>query len=265
MLIHDILSKSDTVVLDVGCGPGSWSRDVAMKYPKTTVHAVDLSNTVSTKVEKLTNVIFTSANVLKRLPYPDNYFDAVYQRFLISGIPGDRWDDVILELQRVTKPGGFIELVEFDEAQQLGPIGKILIGETFQAHRLRGIDMEFASKMKNRMESLGLEIQSEIIRSLPIGWKGKIGEINARNFAMLMVSCKPMMMKSLEVKSETYDKMVEDMLLEFPKYQAFTNIYAVVAKKPEVQISMIEPFPSQNSNDVHENLYFDVDKEATDY
>ncbi|KAJ1565241.1 hypothetical protein HK096_003852, partial [Nowakowskiella sp. JEL0078] len=42
MPIKDILSQPGSKVLDVGCGPGSWSRDVATEYPNCEVHAITL-------------------------------------------------------------------------------------------------------------------------------------------------------------------------------------------------------------------------------
>ncbi|KAJ1568983.1 hypothetical protein HK096_004631 [Nowakowskiella sp. JEL0078] len=102
MPIKDVLSQPGSKVLDVGCGPGSWSRDVATAYPNCEVHAI--------------------VNI-----DPDNYFDGVFQRFLIAGIPKDKWDDAIRELLRVTKPGGFIECDEPDmRIFRLGPNGQKL-------------------------------------------------------------------------------------------------------------------------------------------
>ncbi|KAJ1564206.1 hypothetical protein HK096_009137, partial [Nowakowskiella sp. JEL0078] len=232
MPIHELLSKPGAIILDVGCGPGSWARDVAKMYPKTSVHAVDMAKTLFDGVGTLPNVTFVTANVLEKLPYPDNYFDAVFQRYLTFGIPKNRWDDVLRELNRVTKPGGHIELVEFDVFQNLGPFGNILLGGMYEAFSHRGTDIEFAPQMKNRMQDvIGLSIKSEIIRSFPIGWQGKFGEINLHNNMMAMASIKPMLMKSLEVSSELYDSMVKDMAIEFPIHKTYGNVYSVVGMK----------------------------------
>ncbi|KAJ1553618.1 hypothetical protein HK096_007133 [Nowakowskiella sp. JEL0078] len=40
MPIKEILLKPGTKILDVGCGPGSWVRDMAVAYPLCDVHAV---------------------------------------------------------------------------------------------------------------------------------------------------------------------------------------------------------------------------------
>ncbi|KAJ1569958.1 hypothetical protein HK096_008540, partial [Nowakowskiella sp. JEL0078] len=159
--------RPGSTILDVGCGAGAWARDVAMMYPQATVYAVDMAKTLFEGIDTLPNIIFTTANVLEKLPFTDNYFDAVFQRFLTVGITKDKWDHVIKELLRVTKPCGFIELVEYEEAQNLGPTSQILIGGILDTLAVRGIDREIALNMKSRMEHAGLIIQSKTVCELP--------------------------------------------------------------------------------------------------
>ncbi|KAJ1553442.1 hypothetical protein HK096_007828, partial [Nowakowskiella sp. JEL0078] len=128
MPIEETISKPGARILDVGCGPGSWARDVATKYPLCEVYAVDMANTLFNGVEILPNTFFVEGNILNGLPFPDNYFDAVFQRYLIFGIPKDKWDFAISELRRVTKPEGFIECIEPNgQLENLGPHGTKLI------------------------------------------------------------------------------------------------------------------------------------------
>lgn len=49
---------------------------------------------------------------LKGLPFPDQQFDYVHQRLLVAAIPAANWPEVIHELVRVTRPGGWVELLE---------------------------------------------------------------------------------------------------------------------------------------------------------
>ncbi|KAF9427310.1 hypothetical protein BGZ94_005139, partial [Podila epigama] len=61
------------------------------------------------------NCSFLQHNILEaRLPFPDNHFDFVHQRFLAAALSPTHWTTVLSELERVTKPGGWIELVELD-------------------------------------------------------------------------------------------------------------------------------------------------------
>ncbi|KAJ1550264.1 hypothetical protein HK096_007857, partial [Nowakowskiella sp. JEL0078] len=142
MPIHEILSQPECDVLDVGSGPGVWARDIAKKYPQAQIHAIDIVKTMNSEIEDLPNVNFVNANVLEPLPYPDDFFNAIFQRSLIGGIPKIKWNDEIKELFRITKIGGFVELIEFDKYRQLGPKGTMLIDAIFKVLDLRGLDIE---------------------------------------------------------------------------------------------------------------------------
>ncbi|CAG8828023.1 8367_t:CDS:2, partial [Cetraspora pellucida] len=93
--VEHILSKSGSKILDVG-------------YPLTEVVGIDISPYQPTHI-KPKNFTFIKANVLEGLPFEDNTFDFVFQRYLIASYPKDKWPYIVNELVRVLKPGGFLE------------------------------------------------------------------------------------------------------------------------------------------------------------
>ncbi|CAG8472229.1 33116_t:CDS:2, partial [Racocetra persica] len=100
---------------------------MANKYSKPKFIGLDIAP-VQTDENKPPNTEFIQANVLERLPFDDNTFDFIFQRFLLSGIPLDKWVSVINELVRVLKPGGYLELVENDlQYSVMGPATKKII------------------------------------------------------------------------------------------------------------------------------------------
>ncbi|KAJ1568572.1 hypothetical protein HK096_006037 [Nowakowskiella sp. JEL0078] len=183
-------------------------------------------------VETLPNISFDEANILDGIPYPDNYFDAVFQRFLIFGIPKNKWDFVIKELKRVTKPNGYIEMVEFDmDFQQTGPIWDIYFSGLNQAMNCRGLDIEIAKHLIERIESSGLEIDSETIRSIPVGWGGRVGDLYLKNIEMGASSMKPYLLKTFDIVSSDYENLIENIQLECPEFQTYNNVISVVGRK----------------------------------
>jgi ubiquinone/menaquinone biosynthesis C-methylase UbiE len=50
------------------------------------------------------NYQFVLGNLLEGLPFPDNSFDYVHMRALVTAIPHNRWQGVIDDLARVTRP-----------------------------------------------------------------------------------------------------------------------------------------------------------------
>ncbi|KAF9092941.1 hypothetical protein BGX27_001695, partial [Mortierella sp. AM989] len=88
-------------ILDIGCGPDAsiTGIDVLSVFPSTIIPS---------------NCKFIQHNILDGLPFPDNTFGFVYQRLLVAGLKPEDWATVLKEIERVTKPGGWIELVEAD-------------------------------------------------------------------------------------------------------------------------------------------------------
>jgi ubiquinone/menaquinone biosynthesis C-methylase UbiE len=105
-------------ILDVGCGTGRWAMDLATEFPRANVIGVDVApppladSAHGASVDAADNYTFVQGNVLERLPFADNSFDFVHQRYLILAIPASRWPLVVAELLRVTRPGGWVELIE---------------------------------------------------------------------------------------------------------------------------------------------------------
>lgn len=80
-------------VLDSGCGPGTWTLDLAEVYPKSKFHGIDASCIFPENI-KPPNVEFTIGNIAKEIPFPDNSFDFIFQRLLFLGLTSDDWDNV---------------------------------------------------------------------------------------------------------------------------------------------------------------------------
>lgn len=86
--------KNGITVLDSGCGPGSWTLELAHEFPLSRFHGVDISNVFVPDSKKPSNVEFTIGNIAKKLPYPDNTFDYIHQRLLMAGLTSEDWDNV---------------------------------------------------------------------------------------------------------------------------------------------------------------------------
>lgn len=76
--VTDVLRKGANV-LDIGCGPGSWTMEMAGEYPKSTIVGVDMVPLFPKDI-KPTNCLFYQNNVLNGLPFQDSTFDYVFMR-----------------------------------------------------------------------------------------------------------------------------------------------------------------------------------------
>src|SRR5688500_14745609 len=86
---------------------------MATTYPNANFIAVDIYQTFPNEIRPK-NVNFLLGNVITGLNIKSNTFDYVFMREMKSYIPVNDWSKTIGELIRVTKPNGWLELIEND-------------------------------------------------------------------------------------------------------------------------------------------------------
>ncbi|GAA4735141.1 methyltransferase domain-containing protein [Isoptericola chiayiensis] len=111
--------KDDLHLLDVGCGPGTVTTDLARVLAGGKVVGVDASATVLEAAQShadalgARNVRFEQANAYE-LPFDDDTFDVVYAHQLLQHLS----DPVaaLREMKRVARPGGLVAVRDADYA-----------------------------------------------------------------------------------------------------------------------------------------------------
>ncbi|HEU5348432.1 MAG TPA: class I SAM-dependent methyltransferase [Ktedonobacterales bacterium] len=172
-------------ILDAGTGTGRWAMEMAQNFPQANVVGVDIvvprsdvetaslnpqaSQPSSTRPE---NYSFVIGNVLEGLPFTDGTFDYTHQRLLVVGIPADRWQSVVNELVRVTRPGGWVELVEGDLQIGGGPAFNQLLTWITEISAQRGIDIRAVRGIGKFLENAGLQQIAFRELRLPMGKHG---------------------------------------------------------------------------------------------
>ncbi len=103
-------TKDDSFsILDVGCGTGSLTIDLARTFPKAKITAIDLSfpylKQAQRRLQKYPRVGFLQANA-EDLPFKDKTFDAVVSCYLFHELPRAARERVVEEMFRVKKTEG---------------------------------------------------------------------------------------------------------------------------------------------------------------
>ena len=105
-------------VLDVGCGPGTITIDLATLVPQGQVIGLDYAQEVveqarATAAERrIGNVTFQVGDITTALDYPDGTFDVVHAHQVLQHV-GDPVR-ALREMRRVAKPGGIVAVRETD-------------------------------------------------------------------------------------------------------------------------------------------------------
>lgn len=109
-----------TRILDVGCGPGSLTAELAARVGATNVAAVDPSEPfVAAARERYPDVDVRVASA-EALPHPDNSFDAALAQLVIHFMTDPV--DGLREMMRVTRSGGIVAACVWDHASDRGPL-----------------------------------------------------------------------------------------------------------------------------------------------
>ena len=109
-------------VLDVGCGTGDWLIETAKTYPMIEqLFGGDISSKmldyarIKAETQQVSErVQFKAMDALRVLEFPDSSFDLVNQRLGLSWLRTWEWKKILIEYQRVTRPGGIIRITESD-------------------------------------------------------------------------------------------------------------------------------------------------------
>jgi SAM-dependent methyltransferase len=103
------------IILEAGCGPGAFINIIARNYTGCSVTGIDISEDrvaqANQKLGDLNNAKAIKANIYD-LPFPNDYFDFIYSRFLFEYLQEPV--AAAKELYRVCKPGGKLLLQDLD-------------------------------------------------------------------------------------------------------------------------------------------------------
>lgn len=203
-------------ILDVGTGTGRWAMEMADLFPLANVIGLDVvpppaDDTVSLGHgldRRPDNYVYVQGNVLDGLPFPDATFDFVHQRLLTAAVPADRWQWEVAELLRVTKPGGWVEILEAIPTR--GGPGMNQLYEWFMAVGLsRGINMLTSPQIGTFLANAGA--QNIVKHDLPMAlgsWGGRAGAMMETNYFALHKGALAIMLQLHLTTQEAFDAAV---------------------------------------------------------
>lgn len=178
-------------ILDVACGTGRWAVEVAALFPRANVVGFDITPPpVETGASgaRPDNFAFIQGNMLEGLPFADNSFDFTHQRLVTVALPTNQWARQIQELLRVTRPGGWIELVEGDLLPG-GPGLQTLNGLGELMSERRGMSFENARRIDEYLRQAGAQRVERRVVHIPVGQRaGRLGAMAETDYLAILSS-----------------------------------------------------------------------------
>jgi SAM-dependent methyltransferase len=221
-------------VLDVGSGTGQWSFELCERFPEALSVGLDL---VPSKRERPARYRWVRANLLEGLPFADDVFDFVHQRLLAVAVPLARWPDTVAEVVRVTRPGGWVELVEpIVRVQGGGPASDRFSDLVMKVAEGRGLDNDRSvfDALDGHLRRAGLLDVTRREVTVPTGpWGGRVGSFMATDLrAVQMRMSEVLQARSLASAEECRD-LVARSQEECQHRRMFAQFAFAFGRKPE--------------------------------
>jgi SAM-dependent methyltransferase len=218
-------------ILDVGTGTGVWPCDLSRLFPDSLVLGLDLDAALFTPTPPV-NCLLRQGNVLGRLPLPDGIMEFTHQRFLVFAIPDEQWPRAVRELVRVTRPGGWIELVETDARVQAGGRATEQVFAWIDVVRAaRGILGEPVMHLGELLRNEGVsEIETQAIPLKVGAWGGRAGQMMESDILAAVQALKePCCAKGID--PQEFEHTAQMMALEWKQAHAFCTIQVAYGRR----------------------------------
>ncbi|HEY1353579.1 MAG TPA: methyltransferase domain-containing protein [Ktedonobacteraceae bacterium] len=226
------LHSTPRLILDVGAGTGIWASEVAHLFPQATVLGVDIDGSLF-RPEVPENCLLRTGNVLTGLPFPDQLFSYTHQRLLVAAITSANWPRVVHELVRVTRVGGWVEMVEIDnQIQNAGPATARLMSRLEQVSKDLGFDGEPVRHLGDMLTSQGLQAVEMQAIPIPVGeWGGRVGSLMKQDLLKVIEAVKSIYCQRGRIAPDEFDRMVRSMAAEWEQYHASCTFFAAFGKR----------------------------------
>jgi ubiquinone/menaquinone biosynthesis C-methylase UbiE len=220
-------------ILDVGSGTGQWAYDLCAEFPRASVVGFDI---VPSKLERPENYRFVRGNLLQGLPFADESFDFVHQRLMMPAIPLSSWPAVLRQLVRITRQGGFVELVEFgDRSEPRGPAtGRLweLCNALAASRRLDAAGTVLRSLDQHLRQAGMTDVRRHPV-AIPIGtWGGTIGSMMATDLQGFFTRLSDRFEATLGVPRVHSAELLSESLQECERYKTNAICTVVHGRKP---------------------------------
>lgn len=224
-------------ILDVGSGTGRWGHEMARLFPGANVIGTDLvAPTTDTAPQGDTtpdNYAFVQGNILEGLPFADGAFDFTHMRLLLFAIPEARWPDVTRELMRVTRPGGWVEMVETGPQQNGGPAMDQIVDWITRASLRRGVNPLLGPRIGEFLGAAGAVNVATRSIALPVGaYGGRVGRLAETDVLGVLAGVKGLVAAQGLATAETYDQAVTMARADLNRYQCTLPFYLAFGQRP---------------------------------
>ncbi|KAL0080305.1 hypothetical protein J3Q64DRAFT_1851294 [Phycomyces blakesleeanus] len=234
--------KTPPRVLDIGCGPGTWVLEMATDFPHAEFYGTDVRTMFPTAI-KPSNSHFCQHNFLKGLPYADNSFDYVHMSLLLFTLTHAQFMNLLAEITRVLKPGGYYELKDTEyRIERPGPVCDSLLNQKVRKTMMsQGIELykshHISTFLMTQPGNNGFVDVHQRRITIPLGWGGQLGDVHAQNLETFFQSLNPRIKEAARSSDPDNEdvlsnEVIQHAMRECKKYQSHLNWFVCYGQKP---------------------------------
>ncbi len=199
-------------ILDVGCGSGVWTADIGKKFPHA--HIIGLGTARPTYPQS-PHFEFVQGNLLFPVPFSNDSIDYVHQRCLSECIPAICWQSVVDELVRITRPGGWIEILEPSTYINAGEATQQFLAWKQRVDQQAGLDLARVLQLDLLLQLAGLShVQKELL-SVSIGNWEKRAEVAMSRSTLASIAKVRSSIIASGVSDEKFNRVLTAMTMEW--------------------------------------------------
>jgi len=226
------IPQSTRSILDVGCGTGLWTREMAQQFSHAQIVGLDLELSHLAN-NNPANCQFVAANILQELPFADASFDFVHQRLLVAALPAQAWPGVVRELVRVTSQRGWLELLEIGQSMtNPGPATSRYLQWWMVFSERTGFDTTVVEHLGHMLQDAGLSQVTQQQIKAPVGqWGGHAGTLLATNMLEVIQAVKQRFCDVLQLSPAHFDTTINALPAEWEEYHTAFHFYLAYGQK----------------------------------
>ncbi|KAI8066818.1 S-adenosyl-L-methionine-dependent methyltransferase [Gongronella butleri] len=228
-------TEADPVrILDPVCGNGIWAIEMAVNYPKVHCYGTDPIGVFPLRSKPL-NTMFYHEDVTKGLKrFPDGYFDFIHVQLIYSRFQEHERKALMIELNRLLKAGGYIELRDVDPNLVCeGPVCQLL-DDIFPRIFMekKGIDANWHNQMSDYLllyiPVANIYYQQSV---MPLGWGDKMAPLTRSYLLNAIATYQELVMDACGWSYEDFQRIRATCLEELEEYHGYVNFHICWGQK----------------------------------
>lgn len=220
LIFNNLKNNKNVLVLDSGCGNGSWCLDMSKKYPYVKFYGIDKMD-IYPKTIKPINCFFEKYDLFEYTSETQNKFDLITQRFMAMYLKEDEWKKIFDNYYRILKPGGYLNIVE----------SNLIVSNMGNETKKFAEQFKHALKARKINPYINNELEKKEFYSIPLFGNTNIGKSYGKNVIQSLKNMKKWFEMSLDIDENDLEEILEIIKEESEEYETFNNTYYFIAYK----------------------------------